>query len=308
MDTVRSLGRQEAQNTAEVIVVNNGFPEERAAALEKHAAECGWTAPFRVVPEPIPGLGYSRKRGFLEAKGDWFVLLDDDNTVDPDFLMRLNEKIEAHPGLGGITAMVSPVWEEQPPEWLVQFGAHCLSYNEPSTFQHRPLEQFFPSGTAARAHRPPGGGMIIHRSVAESYLKTSDNPLHLALERTGDSLVGCQDQEIWLNIHTIGRGVLMTDALKVRHHIPKSRLARKYLLRLNYQMAYSYRVLDRLLAPSNPRPFLADFGHRLLQSARHLKIGLTKGPLFLHLIEIARDFGNFSGGRKHLPSRPSSNP
>jgi glycosyltransferase involved in cell wall biosynthesis len=306
LDTIRSLGRQQRQETAELVLVNNGFSATRASALLEHAATSGLACPFRIVPEPIPGLGYSRRRGFLEAKGEWLVLLDDDNTVEDDFLAQLNRKLDAHPDIGGITALVSPVWEETPPDWLAVFGCNCLSYNVHSTFKNRPLEKHFPSGETERAERPPGGGMVIHRSVAASYLKHADDPLRLSLARTGTSLVGCEDADMWGCIPPLGRSVLVTDALRVHHHIPKSRLDKKYLLRLNYQMAYSYALLERLLNPAPLKPLLPDLGHRLLQTARHLKIGLTRGPLLQHLIEIARDLGNFKGSRKSLPTKNSA--
>jgi glycosyltransferase involved in cell wall biosynthesis len=308
LDTLRSLGRQQQQSSAEVVLVNNGFSVERAELLKVHAANSGLKCGFRIVPEPIPGLGYSRKRGFLEAKGEWLVLLDDDNTIDDDFLTGLNRKLDEHPEVGGITALVSPVWEEPPPEWLAVLGCNCLSYNVFSTFQTRPLERYFPPGETHLADRPPGGGMIIHRSVAASYLKHADDPLRLSLARTGTSLVGCEDADMWGCIPPLGRGVLVTDTLRVHHHIPKSRLDKKYLLRLNYQMAYSYAVLERLLAPPARKPFLPDLGHRLLQTARHLKIGLTRGPMFQQLIEIARDLGNFKGSRKAIPSKSPAEP
>ena len=48
-----------------------------------------WTAHgsanLRLVSEPEPGLSHARRRGFLAGTGDFFVLVDDDNKLAPDY-------------------------------------------------------------------------------------------------------------------------------------------------------------------------------------------------------------------------------
>ena len=136
-DTLASLSRQTRAVPFEVLLINNGFAATEEQRLVKLAATLGLAEHFQIHREPIPGLGFARKCGFQRARGEWLVMLDDDNTVDPDFLSNLQRSCAKYPNLGGITPCVSPVWERTPPEWLVEFGASCLSYNLTSTFRPR---------------------------------------------------------------------------------------------------------------------------------------------------------------------------
>jgi hypothetical protein len=70
----------------EVIVVDNGSTD-RSAAI---AVEAG----ARVVPEPSPGYGQAYQRGFAEARGEFIVMGDADDTYDFSNLSPLLEPLD----------------------------------------------------------------------------------------------------------------------------------------------------------------------------------------------------------------------
>ena len=153
--------------------------------------------------------------------------------------------------------------------------------------------------------------MIIHRKVAEYYLSTADQPARLALERTGDSLVGCQDEDIWRGIKPSRLDVLVTDRLQVQHHIPAARLRKKYLLRLNFQMAFSYAVLGRLLGETpavRMATLLRETFWMLVRVLRDFVFHGRTHPFWQQALFVARELGRAKGQFAKLAAPDSVSP
>jgi glucosyl-dolichyl phosphate glucuronosyltransferase len=236
-------------------------------------------------------LGFARGRGFQESGADWISLLDDDNTVEPDFLEVLIEVTGKHERIGGIIPWVAPVWEREPEPQVEAICATCLSYNSPSFGAER-VEQLLPAAEFERVERPPGGGMIVHQSVARLYAQADGK--RMALGRTGESLIGCEDHDIWMGIKQLGLDMIRTNRLRLYHHIPASRTELKYLLRLNYSMSMSYGMLEVINAGRAEQPSL---GARATHLLRLAKIGLTspRHNWRGQMIEASRCLGRWAG-------------
>lgn len=293
-NAIGSILAQGMLSSAELVVVNNGFPPEREREL--HALLDNRIS-FSLACEPVPGLGFARRKGFATANGDYFVLLDDDNTLAPGFIEGLLDVLEQIPGLGGVCPLVEPHWETQPPEWLQDFGRFCLSYNAAGRFRPQFEKRYWPPHEAKACLRPPGGGMVISRQVAAHYLEMVQDPDRIALARQPDSLVGCEDEDIFSGVTELGLGVAFSEHLKVYHHIPRVRTTPGYLIRLNYQMLRSYGVLH---AMKNGSRSWGRFGSALTEFARNLSshaITLARGeePPQRFFLEIIRAAGFFVG-------------
>ena len=255
-----SISRQKSRAAFETVVVNNGFSDSRSEELRLRYADLN----LRLPREPQLGLACARKRGFLEARGEILVLLDDDNSLDGEFVEPLLRLTEAHPGWGAVRPAVLPQWEVPPPAWLESFGELCLSYTSPKL--RGSATRYWPCHEFGQAQRPPGGGMILHQDVVEAYLASLSDTSRTRLGRTGDDLAGCEDADMFRFVEKQGRGLIETEELVVYHHIPRQRLRLPYLLRLNYAMLKSYAYLDELMGNG------ADFrtGAELLKFGRQL--------------------------------------
>lgn len=82
----------------------------------------GWHPHARVVREGQLGLTFARLRGFVEARGELIVMVDDDNLLAPDYLEAAVRIAEEHPMLGAFGGKCLPEFEVEPPEWLVARG------------------------------------------------------------------------------------------------------------------------------------------------------------------------------------------
>lgn len=73
----------------EVVLVDNNTPDDSIEIAEKVLKEGG--IDYRVVKQTIQGLPAARNMGIREAKGEWIVSIDPDDTVSSRFLADLYE-------------------------------------------------------------------------------------------------------------------------------------------------------------------------------------------------------------------------
>lgn len=73
----------------EVVLVDNNTPDDSIEIAERVLKEGG--IDYRVVKQTIQGLPAARNMGIREAKGEWIVSIDPDDTVSSRFLAELYE-------------------------------------------------------------------------------------------------------------------------------------------------------------------------------------------------------------------------
>ncbi len=109
-ETLESLGEQ-SYPRLEIVLVNDGsFADE-----DWIVAELAARMPVVVVSQMNRGLGAARNFGILNAQGRYVFPLDADNTVDPDFVSRCVEVLEARPEVAYVTAWSRYVDEHSRP-------------------------------------------------------------------------------------------------------------------------------------------------------------------------------------------------
>ena len=84
----------------EFLVIDNGCRDGTPELLARHAWPAGWQV--RVVREEKLGLSNARNRAIAEARGEYVIFMDDDETADPDWLCAYERLINAqHPDAFG---------------------------------------------------------------------------------------------------------------------------------------------------------------------------------------------------------------
>lgn len=244
LKALEKISRQRPDHSWECLLVDNGFSDEESKRVLQLAQRLFADARFRMVKEPNPGLGHARRCGFQEASGDWIVMLDDDNYLEPNFIDELGQILENHTELGGICPLVYPIYGGGGREWKSVVAIRCLSVTEQALRNMNGLPRYFPSDQAASAPRPPGGGMIIRREVGLEWVQIAEATGTVFLGRTAQKPIGAEDEQIWRTLLSRRYPVLVTDRLRLAHDLPESRFGWRYLWRLNYWMAWSYAWLD----------------------------------------------------------------
>jgi glycosyltransferase involved in cell wall biosynthesis len=250
--TLRALRAQTlAAGEWETVVVDNASTPALAPA--------DWTphgpANLRLVAEPATGLSHARRRGFLAGTGEYFVLVDDDNELTPDYLAETLRLFAAHPKVGVLGGRSLPEFEQPPEPWVREFdgliacrdlGAAPLisaGLRHPSTGRND-----YP------VFAPIGAGMALRRAAVQSWL-AQGNPAALP-DRQGADLSSSGDNDIVLAAMAAGWEAAYFPSLRLTHLIPAFRTTRDYLARLNRGIQRSWmRVLAK--HDANPWPPLA---------------------------------------------------
>ncbi|HRI80831.1 MAG TPA: glycosyltransferase [Opitutaceae bacterium] len=209
-------------------------------------------AGLRVVREPVPGLTHARSRGFTEARGEFAVLVDEDNVIDSGYLAAVLDLFTANPHVGVLGGKSLPEFEIPPPRWAEQFFGLLALRDLGET----PLIStgLCPAGVVHNeypAFAPIGAGMAIRRAAWEAWLH-SPTRAHFT-DRCGDELTSGGDNDIVLCAMASAWEVGYFPELTLTHLIPDRRLQPAYLARLNRGIAKSWvQVLHRHNA--NPWP------------------------------------------------------
>jgi glycosyltransferase involved in cell wall biosynthesis len=197
----------------EVIVVDNGSTDGTAELVER--LNCNGDKPIRYVRENRLGLHYARHAGTRAAVGDILLFTDDDATFSPDWLRVYEEAFDSYPEMAAAGGPVVPVWEQPPPQWLLEYIGQAKVFGILSLM--RPHEEFRMDSSGFFF----GVNMAVRKSV---FRWTGFHP-----ELVGTRTIG--DGESGLRQDILRRGGLIgyvPEAL-VYHHIPARRMSLSYI-------------------------------------------------------------------------------
>lgn len=229
------------KETWEFLIIDN-------ASLIPLAAnwDISWHPIARHVVEGELGLASARRRGIRESSTDLVVFVDDDNVLDPGYLLEAVRIKREWPVLGVWgSGCIDGEFELEPAEYLKQF-LPSLALRQ--TTQARWAN--VPSGSDAM---PWGAGLCVRKQVAARYCEFCEHSPIGITDRRGGILSSGGDKEISLVCCSNGLGMGVFPELRLTHLIPRERVSEDYLVR----MAEGARVSDLLLEYkwNNTAPF-----------------------------------------------------
>lgn len=240
--------------------------------------DVGWHPRSSIVRESRLGLTMARIRGITETTSDLILFVDDDNELARDYLSQVLTIATRAPQLGVFGAGVLE------PEFEVAPGSDLLPYTTMLALRTVPMAKW--SNDPQDTCIPWGAGMVVRRAVAQEYAKLiMADPQKQRLDRAGNTLNSCGDDEFSWVACEMGYGKGIFPELRVRHLIARSRVDRGYLLRLAEGHAFSRTFLRHLhglkVQHAMPRP-------GLINSLRHLA-GFRFGDAFYELHRWSSD-------------------
>lgn len=251
----RTLAALQAQTLSpaqwETILVDDASAPAIDAASFAEVAPAG----LRLVCEPQLGLTAARRRGLAEARGEFIVLVDDDNVLAPDYLEQVLALFAAHPRLGALGGRSLPEFEQPPPAWMREFDGliACRDLGGEPQISRGLYDARLGRNEYPRC-APIGAGMALRRPAIQPW-REEVSASHLT-DRRGGELTSGGDNDIVLTLMKHGWEVGYFPALSLTHLIPAGRTTRDYLARLNRGIAKSWiQVLTKHTAcPWGPIP------------------------------------------------------
>ena len=214
----------------ETIVVDNASTDEtRTVAHEFRAA-----ANVHYLFEPTRGLCHARNGGWRAARGQYVAYLDDDAEATPVWLVEILRAFgSVRPTPGCVGGRVDPVYEAPRPAWLSDDIALSLTIVDWSETSHVIQD--------LRREWLVGANLACRRAALEEV-----GGFHPALDRSGNNLLSSGDVYLQRLIMEAGHSCYYHPAAAVRHHVPASRLERRWFMRRYYWQGVSDAVMEIL--------------------------------------------------------------
>lgn len=210
-----------------VVVVDNDAEGSSAEVVRELETLVRW--PIRYVVEPQPGIPQARNAALREAQDrDLIVFIDDDEEATPEWLREL-VLFHRSTGASVITGPVLPLFEEEPPPWIVR-----------GRFFERPRH---PSGT--HVQHAGTGNLLLRRTLLSDI---GDQPFEESMALTGGT-----DTLLTMKLRQAGHAIVWCDEAIVREWNPPSRAKPRWLIQRAFRGGIVYAVSESIVHGSNRR-------------------------------------------------------
>lgn len=219
--------QQYPTDSFEIVLINNNSTDNTESITKTYQQE-NPQIPLHYIVEYNQGISHARNRGVTSSKGEIIVFIDDDETVEPNFLKEINQFFSQYPDAGISSGPVIPVYKTKQPKWL-------------SHFTMRLVTGAYDKGKQIKILSPkdyPGTGHACFRK--ELFLKYG--AFDISLGRKGNSLMGAEDKDFFLRLMNGGEKCYYLPAAKIYHHIPDSKLTEEHFKKLTYAIGISERI------------------------------------------------------------------
>ena len=233
----------------EVLVIDNNSKDQTREVVEAFIQK--YPGRFRYFFEVRQGKSCALNSGIREARGEILAFMDDDVTVDPNWLYELVKPL-SDPQLAGTGGRVYLPNDFSPPSWMAIEGQNSL-VSILALFDLGP-----DSGPIAKP--PVGNNMAFRKAIFTKYggFRTDLGP-------TPGSEIRHEDTEFGSRVLKGGEKILYVPSAIVRHAIPERRLKKEYFLAYHYDFGRALIRVKGYRRPVGiiPRPLIS-FSNRLL--------------------------------------------
>ena len=216
----------------EIILINNNSTDNTNEIIQTYQ-QTNPEIPLVYVIEYNQGISYARNRGVEAAKGDIIVFIDDDETVEPNFLTSVDDFFTQYQDAGISSGPVIPVYETEKPRWLSHFTMRLITgaYDKGRSIK-----------VLGNKDYPGTGHACFRKSLFIKY-----GAFDVTLGRKGNSLMGAEDKDFFLRLMNGGEKCYYLPAAKIYHHIPDSKLTDEFFRKLTYSIGKSERIRTKNL-------------------------------------------------------------
>lgn len=211
----------------ECVVVNNNSTDNTEELFASFVADYP-ALNLKMVNELKQGLSNARNCGIAASTGEYIVIIDDDETVDEDFIENYITFFDSFPSALAAGGAVKACYEQGRPRWMSHYTEQMIA---------NPLDldvvvTLFPK------HRVPAGGNMAFRREAFDRVGVF-NP---RLGRNGKSLIGGEENDLFARLRREGVELFFVPGVAIYHHIAPSKLTDDYFGRLSFNVGRSKRL------------------------------------------------------------------
>ena len=212
--------------TLELLVVDNDTSGSAATVVDAFQG-MATDRSLRHLHEPTPGVSHARNRCLETAAGEMLAFFDDDEFVNPDWLIELLACMDRTQA-DAVFGPVLPSFETAPTPWALASGVHD--------------RQRFPSGTVLPWGDARTGNVALRRSMLTGGLRFSTE-----FARTGG-----EDSLFFATAQSQGRKLVWCDEAIVHESVPAQRMKRAWILHRAFMGGRTYVRLQARLGRRLP--------------------------------------------------------
>jgi len=242
--TLLHIAKQQLTDTieCELIVVDNNCNDDTVEVTNAIWNELVSNIPLTIVEEKIPGLSSARQKGVVAAKYEYIIFCDDDNWLNPFYVVKGFNLMENNAAIGAACGYNEAISDIEFPYW---FNTYASYYATGVLSLH--------SADVTSRGWIWGAGMILRKSILVNLQQAGFR--NLTSDRKGKELSTGGDVEICKWMILIGYKLWYDEELSLKHFIPRDRLTKLYLEKLftenqkvdNLFSTYDFIIRDKIV-------------------------------------------------------------
>lgn len=217
----------------EIIIVDNNSTDNTPKICEEFQVKYN-VRQIRYFKELNQGFSFALNRGINEAKGEYIIFVDDDETIRREHLQLLDKYLNDYPDAQLAASKVVPCYERKEPEWM-------------SPFTKRLIGGYFNAGNhvkkLSKVSYPGTGHTIIKRELYEKF-----GYYNTELGRNGTSLIGAEDKDMIFRLINNNIECYYFPDIPIYHHIPEYKLTNEFFDKLTYSIGKSERIRTKTVS------------------------------------------------------------
>ncbi len=267
-DAVASVLGQDinaSQIPFEIIVVDNNSKDDTAAVvrslMDQHPGRINY------IVETEQGNAHARNRGVKTARAPIIAFLDDDVTVDRNWLTSLKHALDTRADLSFVGGKVLPEWTMTPPSWLT-----------PEHWSPLAILDYGPDDLIIGGNSLRGlvtANIAIRKSVFDEIGSFSPH-----LQRVKNAIGSMEDTEFLLRVCRGGKQGMYLPGMVARAPVDHERLSKAYHRRWHTGHGHFYAVMQDPEWERSSFRLAGVPGHLYKQTAKHALNWLIKTLTF----------------------------
>lgn len=222
----------------EIVLVNNNstdHTEQECQRFQKDYPDIR----FCYCVETNQGLSYARNRGIRESQGELLAYVDDDATVNSEYLRTYADFFAATPDAVAAGGPILPRYETEEPSWMSHYTRQLITGKLYLGDKPHPF---------ARGAYPGGGNSCYRKSVFDTI-----GLFNVELGRKGNSLIGAEEKDLYDKMTTRGMHFYYLPTAILYHIIPPQKLTQDYFDRLTHGIGVSERYRTQQISKKKYR-------------------------------------------------------
>lgn len=227
-NAVNSVLGQDTHVPFEIVIVDNNSQDDTPSVARVLADQ--HPGKVHYVLETEQGNAHARNRGVQTARAPIIAFIDDDVTVESDWLAKLWQALDSRPELSFVGGRVLPQWSGTPPSWLTTEHWSPLA-----------LLDYGPDESIISGDRPRGlltANIAFRRAVFDEVGSFSPH-----LQRVKNMIGSMEDTEFLLRVCRSGKHGLYLPEMIARAPVEVERLSKAYHRRWHTGHGHFYAVM-----------------------------------------------------------------